>query len=208
MTPPTSDENYRITPGVPGPDDPRTSAVTWSASSRQLTLDHNDLTLNGSVYLFCKVTIDTQGRLIIPNDGTPVKIYFDTPENCGGVGTGGLNVRTSSSEVVNSSGDPSMLQLYFAGSQTIPTSVDFNNSHSTALTIYAPNSNVNLSNSTALTGGIIGKKVTMQNSASVTWDARAGSFSLGNLPLLQIYKRQSWTECSTTASGSSPDSGC
>ena len=101
-----------------------------------------------------------------------------------------------------------MLQLYFAGSSAIPTSVDFNNSHETALTIYAPNSSVNLANMTTLTGGIIAKKVTMTNSASVTWDARAGSFSVGALPLLQIYKLQSWTECSTTASGSSPDSGC
>ncbi len=205
---PTSEENYRITPGVPGPDDPRTGTVTWSASTRQLTLDHSDLTLNGSIYVLCKLSIATQGNLIIPNDGTPVKIYFDSPENCGGAGTGGMNISTSSSDITNSSGDPSMLQIYVAGSSTIPSSVDFNNSHATALTIYAPNSSVNLSNSTTLTGGIIAKKVTMNNSASVAWDARAGSFSVGSLPLLQIYKRQSWTECATTASGSSPDSGC
>ena len=73
--------------------------------------------------------------------------------------------RTSSSEINNLSGDPSMLQIYFAGSKTTPTSVNFDNQHQMALTVYAPDSNVNLSNSTSIVGGIIAKKVTMRNSA-------------------------------------------
>jgi Tfp pilus assembly protein PilX len=206
---PNPNENWRITAGAPTPDDPRTGTIGWTSAGRQLDLNHDDLTTNGTDYALCNLTIGTQGELIIPNDGTPTRIFIDSPNNCGGAGTGNLTISTSSSDITNQSGDPSMLQIFVAGSKTIPTTVSFRNSHATQLVIYAPNSTVNLENSTDITGAIVGKKISMSNSAKVTWDARAGSIQLSGSQIpLQIYKRQSWTECTTQATGSSPDSGC
>ena len=206
---PSTDQNWRITPGAPGPDDPRGGTPTWSSTTRQLLLDHADLTTNGTDYVLCNLTLDTQGELKIPDDGTPTRIFIEAPERCGGAGTGNIKLRTSSSKIENKSHNPAMLQIFVAGSKFIPTTVEFLNQHVTEMVLYAPNSTVNLENKAEITGAIIGKKVNMKNNSKVTWDARAGSVYLGaSEPPLQIYKRQSWTECTTQATGSSPDSGC
>ena len=56
--------------------------MTWSAGTRQLTIDHNSsLTLTGHMYSFCKLTLNSNSAIYIAA-GQTVNIYFDSPEHC------------------------------------------------------------------------------------------------------------------------------
>jgi hypothetical protein len=207
VTLPASNDNFRLTLGPPGPDDPRSGSVSWDPGTRDLFLKNASITLQGGDYVICDLSLEANGKLVIPDDGTPVRIYIDAPESCGGAGTGNFSLRTSSSEIDNVSGDPSMLQIYAVGSNTIPTTVELNNKHDTAMTIYAPNSAVTYDNQSEFLGAVAARQVSMRNNSGITYDARAGSIVSGTTPL-PVYQRQSWVECARTRGSGAPDAGC
>jgi hypothetical protein len=181
--------------------------VGWDPGTRALFLKNSSITLDGSDYVLCDLAFEANGKLVIPGDGTPVRIYIDAPESCGGAGTGNFSLRTSSSEIDNQSGDPSMLQIYVVGSNTIATTVEFKNHHDAAMTVYAPNSSVSYENHTGFVGAVAARQVSMRNNSAITYDSRAGSIVSGTTPL-PVYQRQSWVECSRAGSGGAPDSAC
>jgi hypothetical protein len=200
---PLANDNIRITNG----SDPRSGSISWNSSRRTLSLDGGGdrLTLRGNVYVFCSLTLSSNADLTIdPLNGQPVKIYIDSPENCGGAGTGSVNLSGSSS-IEPRNGDPSMAQFYVAGSKRIATTVTLTGTSSIVGTIYAPNSQVTMSGNGEVTGAVSAKSVRMSGSSQVTADDRA--LSIGEEPL-QIYRRQAWVECTPTQRGSAPDGGC
>jgi hypothetical protein len=181
-------------------------SIQWNLATRVLELQNSaTLTLTGGNYVFCSLELRNSAQLIIPADGTPVRIYIDSPENCGGT-TLSLGLYNSS-QIVNPSGDPTMVQLYVAGSTAVDSFVQFHNLHELVGATYAPNSTITFDNNNRLTGAVTGKKVTMVNNLELRWDARLATLYLGDVPL-PIYHRQSWVECVPAPSGSEPDSGC
>ncbi len=202
---PLVNDNARI-----GTLDPWTdpSHIGWSPISRALTMDHSStLTLTGGNYVFCRLDLSTAAQLIVPNDGTPVRIYIDSPENCGG-NTASVGLYNNST-ILNPSGDPTMVQLYVAGSSNpaITTTVQFHNGHEVLLVVYAPNSVITFDNQNRLRGAVAARRVALNNNLEINWDSRVGNLLLGDVPL-RLYTRESWVECVPTAPAGAPDAGC
>lgn len=208
VTLPASNDNGRLTSGA----DPR-SGLSWNASTRVLS-GNGTVTLRGTNYVFCRLHLTNDARVIIENDGSPVLIYIDAPERCGatsGNPTGMGNVLFTQKGTIDNQGVPAMAQLYVMGSKDprYPTSVAINNNHAggVKMTVYAPNSAFSMANNSVLIGAVVAKQVTMANSTEIRWDSSAGGVLIGGSPL-QIYKRQAWVECRPTQQGSAPDGGC
>ncbi len=202
---PASNDNARIGSLDPWTDSNR---IGWSPSTRVLTMSHSStLTLTGGSYVFCRLELSNSAQLIIPDDGTPVRIYIDSPENCGGT-TASVGIHNSST-ILNLSENPTMVQLYVAGSANpaITTTVQLHNLHELQLVVYAPNSQVSFDNNNRLKGAVAAKKVALNNNLEIRWDDRIGNLLVGDVPL-PLYSRQSWVECSSVAPTASPDSGC
>lgn len=203
VTLPLTNDNARI--GVTDPwTDPQ--SIQWDTGSRRLELRNSaTLTLTGGTYLLCRLEVKNSGQLIVPDDGTPVRIYIDSPENCGG-NTLSLGLYNSGT-IVNQSGDPKMVQLYVAGSPDIATFVQLQNLHELSTGLYAPNSTITFDNNNRFNGAVAAKKITMQNNMELRWDQRLATLYVGDVPV-QVYQRQSWVECAPMPSGAQPDSGC
>lgn len=188
------------------------SKIVWSPYSRVLELQNSaSLTLTGDVYSFCRLEIDNNSQLIIAPRASgrpPLKIYIDDPANCGsGPGMGSVRLRNGGT-ITNLNSDPTTVQLYALGTSTSTTSIDFDNNFETQVNvlIYAPQSTVSFTNHTHIVGAVAAKNVLMQSNTAVIWDQRADDVTVNNL--LPLYQRQSYVECTTTTSGSAPDSGC
>jgi hypothetical protein len=202
---PVVNDNARI-----GTLDPWTDpgSIGWSPVSRVLTMNNSStLTLHGGNYVFCRLELRQSSRLIVPDDGTPVRIYIDSPENCGG-NTSSVGLYNSS-DILNPSGDPTMVQLYVAGSPnpTVTTTVQLHNGHELQLVAYAPNSYVTFDNWNKLRGAVSARKVDLNNNLEINWDSRINGLLVGDVPLA-LYTRESWVECVPTAPPGTPDAGC
>jgi Tfp pilus assembly protein PilX len=205
---PASNDNGRLTSGA----DPR-SGLSWNPTTRVLSGD-GTVILRGTNYVFCRLHLTGNARVIIENDGSPVMIYIDAPERCGataGNPTGMGSVLFEQKGQIDNQGVPAMAQLYVTGSKDprYPTSVSIRNSHpdGVKMTVYAPNSTFSLSNNSVLIGAVVAKQITLSNAAQVIWDGSAGGVLIAGSPL-QMYKRQSWVECRPTQQGATPDGGC
>jgi hypothetical protein len=203
----TNNDNSRI-----GAQDPFVGQFlsSWTPSTRVLKLLNSSiLTLSGNTYSFCYLEINNLAQLVIaPRLPTqpPVKIYIDSPENCPGVTNAGRIRLLNQATMLNSNASSSTLQIFVAGSPTIPTSIDFFNNISLVNgVVYAPRSTLDLRNSTSIIGAVAAQTVLFSNSARVTWDPTA-DLSLDNL--LPLFKRGIWTECTSKQPGSTPDTGC
>src|SRR6185312_6786361 len=120
----------------------------------------------------------------------PLKIFIDSPENCGGGAGMGSVVFRNGGEIANLNTDPTTLQLYAVGSNTLPSSISYENNFGTAVNvlIYAPKSTVTFSNHTSIVGAVAAKQVQMQNNTTITFDGRADNVVVNNL--LPHFERQ------------------
>src|SRR6185503_6471705 len=169
----TINDNARIgNPPQPTGLDPCTdcNGISWNPSTRMLSLRNNStLTLGGSVYSFCGIEIENTAQLKIPVRplGTGIRIFVDSPESCGGAGTGSVTVRNSGT-VLNLNTDPTTFQLYLVGSPNIATSVAFDGidfAGELVMAIYAPYSLIRIKGNGTLSGAIASKAIDLQNSS-------------------------------------------
>jgi hypothetical protein len=129
----------------------------------------------------------------------------------------------SNTVINNPNSDPTTLQLYLKGTplgtaprNQSPLTVDNNpfdtfvsfdsNSLSSGMVIYAPNSQVTLNSNSEVTGAIAAGKVSMDSNTKVHGDDLAKNIVSGIVTGLA--ERQGWVECTPTATGATPDSGC
>jgi hypothetical protein len=213
---PTVNDNGRIgdPPSSTSPD-PCTSCsnIDWNPGARTLSLHNNaTLTLGGSVYSFCRLDLDQTAQLKIPArpSGSAVRIYMDSPDDCGsGTGMGSVSVRNNSS-IVNMNTDPTTLQLYVVGSPTVATSVDFANGvdleSDLIMSVYAPNSTVTMRNHTRLVGAVAARQLVLQNNASLIYSERIGDITSGSM--VRLYRDAEYHECSNDQATTAVDSGC
>jgi hypothetical protein len=186
------------------------STVPWNSTTRTISTSNNaTLTLGGGDYFICKLELSNNSHLIMA-DGAHVRVFFDTPENCG------YTKATRQIEISNNAGitstgyQPSLGKFdvpgfYLLGSPTIPTSVEWsNNSGTNEFVLYAPNSSINLSNNATYIGVIAGKTVHLDNNAIVKQDAGFEPPKIGGVTL---YTRQAYIEC-TGATASPPNANC
>ena len=214
--PRASNDNQRLTNmknGSGSPTDTCTGCnkVLWSAGTRVLTIQNGGvLTLTGNTYVVCQLNLNSNGQLKISARSTPLFVYIDTPENCGG--TSGMGSASLSGQVLNVNSSASTFVLLVAGSAspTKATTVSIADNAVTAanapMAIYAPNSTVDYDNNLDWKGAIVAKRITMKNNATVTYDPSIAGITLGNP--VRFYEAHGYKECAIDPTSSTPDSGC
>ena len=211
----TVNDNYRIgnPPATTSPD-PCTDCneITWNPATRILRLRNNStLTLGGGVYSFCNIEIENTAQLKIPVRplGTGIRIYIDSPEHCGGAGTGSVTVKNTGT-ILNLNTDPTTFQLNVLGSSTIATQVAFDGVDFTGdlvMAVYAPYSTIRVKGDARLAGAIAARSIDLQNTAQINYHERIGDITTGNP--LRLYKPEHYVECTAVpAVGAAPDTGC
>jgi len=212
--PKASNDNVRITnmkngSGTPQDTCSSCSKVSWSSSTRVLTIDTNGvLNLSGNTYLLCRLEVKSGGTIQIPSRTTPLKIYIDTPESCGG--TSGMGSVVWDGPLVNLYSPADALMIQVAGSTTKSTLVDLpTNDATSVMGIYAPNSTVNMKNGVTFTGAIVAKSLTLMNNATFTWHSSINNLVSGSIIRFYQAATGSYKECtSLPASASTPSDGC
>jgi hypothetical protein len=167
--------------------------------------------MSGNVYNFCRLEVKAGGTLQIAARTTPMKVYIDTPENCGGTSGMGSVAFASTGQFVNLNSDPSTFVLLVAGSSKTATSVDLSgNDNSGAgpivMAIYAPNSSITYQNNLNFTGAIVAKTIDLKNNAVITYDSRVTTISSGSS--VRFYQGYDYKECTGAPTGTTPDTGC
>lgn len=186
------------------------STEPWDPETRTIFAWNNTtLTLGGGDYFICRLYVRNNAHLVMA-DGAQVRIFFDTPENCG-LKAGEKQIDINNNADVTATGyQPEIGKFdvpgfYVMGSSTIPTSVEFsNNSGTNEFILYAPNTDIIIRNNAVYTGVIAGKTVHLDNNAIVRQDEGFEPPQIGGATL---YERQSYVEC-TGATASPPDLSC
>jgi hypothetical protein len=188
------------------------SKIGWNSSTRVLTINSGgNLTLSGNVYFFCSLNINGSGTLQIASRTTPMYIYIDTPEDCGSTAGMGSVSWASGGSFVNLSNNPATLALMVAGSTKIATTVNLSSNDQTGaspiiMAVYAPNSSITYANNLNFTGAIVAKTIDLVNNSVITYDSRVTSITSGSN--VRFYQGYNYKECTTTPTGSTPDTGC
>lgn len=190
------------------PYDPETRTIS--------TFNNSTLTLGGGDYFVCKLELSNNSHLIMA-DEAQVRIFFDTPENCG-YSDGVKQIYVSNNANITSTGyqpDEGKFELpglYVQGSTSIETEVEWkNNSGTNEFVLYAPNSHIELKNNAVYVGTIAGNTIHVSDNAIVKNDD--GYELPPNLDPWQtsggppVFAAQYYVECSGEPTPS-PDAGC
>lgn len=193
------------------------SNVPWNPETRTIsTFNNASLTLGGGDYFICKLELSNNSHLIMAKDAL-VRIFFDTPENCG-LSNGEKQIYISNNANITSTGyQPgeekySVPGLYVQGSTSIETTVEWkNNSGTNELFLYAPNSHIELQNNAVFVGTVAGKTIHVANNVVIRQD---DGFDLPDdqdpWPENEgppVYTAQYYVECSGEPTPT-PDAGC
>jgi hypothetical protein len=189
----------------------RSSTVPWNPSTRTISMNSSKstLTLTGGDYWICKLELN--GGQLIMGEKAPVRIFFDTPENCG-IGSGGTQININGGSTISATGyneDQQVYEmpgLYLMGSTSRTTWVNLNGNlkDENELVMYGPNTSFNINGNATYIGVIAGKKVNINGNATITQPKGYKPPEIGGAT---IYSRQSYIEC-TTAVSSPPNAGC
>jgi hypothetical protein len=196
--------------------------------NRRLDLQQNtSVSLTGNVYVLCKLTMSSNTSLIVPSNGQPVEIWFDSPENCAdardptclpsSLASCVQLDMSSNSRITTTSGDPSDVRLLFVGSATrrsavnLSSNTDANAACQQNMIVYAPLSDITVSGggnqqqSYTLCGAVAGRTVTLNSNVILT----AGQHNLTLQSTYPYYQQSQFVDCQATpASAPNYDSGC
>lgn len=184
------------------------SNVPWNPTTRTIEPAQNStVTLSGGDYFICRLNLGNNAHLIM-GATTPIRIFFDTPENCEMRANEAQITVENNADITSSAyqlGRFEVPGLYLMGSTTIPTKAVFsNNGGVNQFVIYAPNTNVYLENNATYKGAIAGKTVYLGNHAKVEQDEGFKPPALGGS---LFFTRQSYVEC-TGATATPPNANC
>ncbi len=181
----------------------------WNPETRTLsTGGKSTITLSGGDYFMCKLILANNSHFVMGSQAN-VRIFFDTPENCGLTSGAkqidlGNNADITATDYNASLGKFNMPGFYLMGSPTIPTKVEFsNNSGSNEFLLYAPQTEVLVKNNATYKGVIAGKKVHFEKG---TFEQDKG-YEPPQIGGATIFERQSFVEC-TGSTGSPPNANC
>lgn len=188
-----------------------------SCGERELRIGNNaSVTLGGSVYSFCKLTLVSNSALYIdPPPGETTTIYFDSPEACDYDEDPVVQLQlNSNSRITPVSGDASEVALLFVGSTSQGTKVVLDSK--TALNdpvlcsqnfiLYGPYTDIELRSNTSLCGAVAGKSVHLKQNSEIWTSSGVEEFFL---PLVAPhYAPTRFIDCSTATPTVAPDEGC
>jgi len=186
-----------------------------SCGPRELLVETNSaVTLGGSVYSFCKLTLESNSSLYI-QPGVDVKIYFDSPEACGYDEPPVTQLELlSNARIAPVSGQSANVALLFVGSEDIETKAILNSNTSLEdpllcaqnFVVYGPRTDIELQSNTSFCGAMAGKTVTLLQNSEVWTSSGVKEFFL---PLVAPhYASSRFVDCSATVGSAYPDEGC
>jgi hypothetical protein len=220
----TNNSNCRLIPDCPKPTNPaeidttkadsyckkRCEAVPWDPSTRTINVNQNStLTMGGEDYFICRLFVEN-GDLIMAG-GAEMRIFFDTPENCG-LKEGEPQVRIIGNATIESSGyneeegSYAMPALYLLGSPTVTTTVELSGTSNgtNEMLLYAPNSEIIMGGNATWIGAIGGKSLRMHGTPRI----EAPPVMPGqDLAYSSLWERTHYVECVPT-SATAPNAGC
>jgi hypothetical protein len=187
---------------------------TWDPVTKTLTLDGADsLTLGGTNYLLCRLDMSGSSSLIMAA-GATVRLYFDSPENCGLAGqpepieqiTVIGTARITSTGYDPASGSYALLGMYMVGSSQLETQARFEGTADVGqeFVLYAPRTHVLLGGTAEYIGATVGKTLEVFGTAVLTSDVNLPN---PDIDVIIVYKRDRYVEC-TGGTGEPPDANC
>jgi len=203
-----TNDNNRICKPALDPCSPLSdvSPNVWDNVDKNLSINGSgQLTLRGSVYYLCSLTMNSSSRLILdpPTTTKPMLIYIG---DCATQPSKVIYIN-SSSRVESAPGKTVPVQFLVKGSSSKSTSVEWHSSSvaETPTLIYAPKSDVLLDSSSKINGAVVGKTVTMESSAQVIYDSRIDIDPFD----ASVQKSATYRECRPQAgAGQVPSAGC
>ena len=194
----------------------KASGTPGTCGSRELNIGSNSaVTLNGTRYSFCKLTMSSNSALYVAA-GQTVAIYFDSPEDCGYTSDVVQIDMASNTRISSNSGNP--VQLLFVGSEAHPRDPDFihtilhlssntdiNAACEQNFVVYAPLSDIVLNSNSTYCGALAGKSIHLDSNADVRTNAASQGFIVPYTS--PHYSIDRFVECSATTA-SPPSSGC
>ena len=188
------------------------SQPVWDAGRRELTLNSNTtLTLGGSDYSFCRVILNSN-TAIYTVAGSDVRIWFDSPENCGYASGANQLTLNSNSRISATGGSPSKIAMLFVGSDTRRTTAILNSNTQANeaceqdFVVYAPRTDITMNSNSFFCGAIAGRTILGNSNTSLTQSNLSTDFELPN-SFGDHYTVDDFIDCATT-DVSPPDDGC
>ncbi len=191
--------------------DPKTGNATWNPTTKTLELHGNaSVTMGGTNYLFCSLVMDGSSKLIMAR-GSQVKIYIDSPENCGqSDGVTQISV-SGTSTIVSTAYNPNagvfdLPGIYMLGSDNVDTTASFQGTGNVQneFVLYAPRTDVSIGGTAEYVGAVAGKTLNTFGTALLTSEATMPN---PDVDTVIIYKRDRYNEC-VGATASPPDANC
>jgi hypothetical protein len=189
----------------------RTSTNPWDPATRTINIAQNaTLTLGGGDYFVCGLFVDN-GQLIMAGGlDVEVRIFFDTPENCG-LSDGDTQISvTGNANIVSTGYNPAkgmfnVPGFYVLGSPEITTVVDLSgNSGTNELMLYAPYSDVEIGGNATWIGMVAGKTLRLHGTPTVESDP---GLDPPDFFYTSLWEPTRYVEC-TGPSASPPDASC
>jgi hypothetical protein len=187
----------------------KASGSNGSCGTRHLDIGTNSsVTLGGSKYSFCKLTMSSNSSLLV-KAGATAAIYFDSPENCG-YSSGVVQLDMAANTRI-SSNDGSPVQLLFVGSPNLATAIhlssntDINAACEQNFVVYAPRTDVTLNSNSTYCGALAGKSLHLDSNADVRTNGASQGFIVPNTA--PHYQVDRFVDCSLS-SVSQPNTGC
>lgn len=197
------EQNCLALEGSPNCDGYSSTTGTWpyDPTKRSLNLSGQTvLTLGGGDYWLCSLTITGNAELVMSADAE-VRLFFDTPEDCGM--SGAEPQIKIASHGIKATGSEKMLGIFMLGGPT--SKVEMTGSSSTnELLLYAPDTSVGIGGSAIYKGPIVGGSIKLWGQP--TFEEEEG-YELSGLPSNTLYSRQSYVECGAAAV-SVPNENC
>jgi hypothetical protein len=210
---PTDVDTYVAESGKGNGNGGHVPASPWNPATRTLEIGRNaTLTMGGSDYLVCKLVINGGGELIMDANAR-VRIFVDTPENCGysdGVVQVDIHGGAEIKSTAYAQGEDAVPGIYVLGSEDIQTNVVLagtpggNDGGIHELLLYAPNSDIELLGDTTWKGMIAGKSITIKGNPTI--ESLPGVED-EEITTSSLWERTRYVEC-TGPSARPPDASC
>lgn len=151
-----------------------TSQPPFNAGSRRIAVSANrTLTLPEGDYWVCSLDLSGNSELIM-QAGAKVRLFFDTPENCGTTTQMSLsgNAKIKATGYNASTTNFEMPGFFFLGSSTTATSIDLAGNFGTIneLVVYAPETDVTIKGNATFKGLFVGETIDVTGNGTLEND--------------------------------------
>jgi hypothetical protein len=201
----TENSNRRLekckAPGVPTECgvDPYNGTV-WNPKTRTISASgQTTIALGGKDYWLCQLTLSGGSHLIMAANAH-VRLFFDTPENCG---ISGPQISLAGNTSIDATSNSDMVGIYLLGSSTSTVSLG-GTSGTNRIVLYAPDTAITIFGNAEYKGVIAGRTLDLSGGPFFHQDDGFEPEPIGGATL---YSRQSYVECSGIAAVS-PNENC